>query len=251
MKNNYYILLLKSILLIVIFAGCQGCQIASSVKQFEASSDPYQGSTYKTVLMKWTNEACIYRGLDLELMTSATFKSPEFREAYANEYVRTYNLTSEEKEKLIKDQKQAFLIYNDFIMSAYVPDKKWNDFNKKDSIWKIYLNAGNETKIKPLEIRKIKKIDAVLTHFFPYINTWESIYLVRFPVKLQGTDKNKIDDTSSKIKFVITSVLGTTEMVWNITRINRKSEAQNSKLETNPNTKCSNVQNCRSSLESD
>jgi len=67
---------------------------------------------------------------------------------------------------------------------------------------------------------------------------------------LQGTDKNIIDDTSSKIKFVITSVLGTTEMVWNITRINRKSEAQNSKLETNPNTKCSNVQNCRSSLES-
>jgi len=168
MKNNYYILLLKSILLIVIFAGCQGCQIASSVKQFEASSDPYQGSTYKTVLMKWTNEACIYRGLDLELMTSATFKSPEFREAYANEYVRTYNLASEEKEKLIKDQKQASLIYNDFIMSAYVPDKKLNDFNKKDSIWKIYLNAGNETKIKPLEIRKIKKIDAVLTHFFPY-----------------------------------------------------------------------------------
>ena len=197
MQTNYYILLLKSILLIVILAGCQGCQIVSSVKQIEASSDPYQGSTYKAVLMKWTSEARIYRGLDLELMTSATFKSPEFREAYANEYDRTYKL------------------YNDFIMSAYVPDKKWNDFNKKDSIWKIYLNAGNEKKIKPLEIRKIKKIDAVLTHFFPYINTWESIYLVRFPVKLPGTDKNIIDDTCSNIKIVITSVLGTTEMAWN------------------------------------
>ncbi len=200
----------------VILAVCSGCQIASSVKQIEASSDPYQGSTYKAVLMKWTSEARIYRGLDLELMTSATFKSPEFREAYANEYARTYKLDREEKEKLIKDQKQASLIYNDFIMSAYVPDKEWNDFNKKDSIWKIYLNASNGKKITPLEIRKIKKINAVLTHFFPYINTWESIYLVRFPVKLPGTDKNIINDTCSNIKIAITSVLGTTEMVYRL-----------------------------------
>ncbi len=216
LKPKYNIFILKSILLIVILAVCQGCQIVSSVKQFKASSDPYQGSTYKAVLMKWTSEAHIYRGLDLELMTSVTFKSPEFREAYANEYARTYKLSRKEKEKLIKDQKQVSLIYNDFIMSAYVPDKEWNDFNKKDSIWKIYLNAGNEKKITPLEIRKIKKIDAVLTHFFPYINTWESIYLVRFPVKLQGTDKNIIDDTCSNIKIVITSVLGTTEMVYRL-----------------------------------
>ncbi|MBU4184651.1 MAG: hypothetical protein KKC23_00305 [Proteobacteria bacterium] len=171
MKTNHYILLLKSILLIVILAVYQGCQIVSSIKQLEASSDPYQGGTYKAVLMKWTSEARIYRGLDLELMTSATFKSPEFREAYVDEYDRAYNPSREEKEKLIKDQKEASLIYNDFIMAAYVPNKKWNDFNKKDSIWGIHLNVGNEKKIKPLEIRKIKKIDAFITLFFPYINT--------------------------------------------------------------------------------
>ena len=216
MKTNYYIFILKSILLLVALGLCQGCQIVSSVKQLEASSDPYQGSNYKAVVMKWTSEASIYRGLALELMSSATFKSPEFREAYANEYARTYKLSREEKEKLIKDQKEASLIYNDFIMAAYVPDKKWNDFNKKDSIWEIHLNAGNGKKIKPLEIRKIKKIDAKLTHFFPYINTWQSIYLVRFPVKLPGTNKNIIDDTCSNIKIVITSVLGTTEMAWNL-----------------------------------
>ncbi|MCJ7616813.1 MAG: hypothetical protein MUO43_09795 [Desulfobacterales bacterium] len=222
MKINYYIIFLKSILLIVILTVCQGCQIVAPVEQLvapvkklEASSDPYRGGTYKAALIKWTSEVRIYRGLDLELKASATFKSPEFREAYANEYVRSYNLNREEKEKLIKDQKEASLIYNDFIMAAYVPDKKWNDFNKKDSIWKIHLNAGNGKKIKPLEIRKIKKIDAVISHFFPYINTWQSIYLVRFPVKLPGTDKNIIDDTWSNIKMVITSVLGTTEMVWN------------------------------------
>ncbi len=215
MKINYYIIFLKSILLIVILTVCQGCQIVSSVKQLEASSDPYQGSNYKAVVMKWTIEARIYRGLALELMSSATFKSPEFREAYVNEYARTYKLSREEKEKLIKDQKEASLIYNDFIMAAYVPDKKWNDFNKKDSIWKIHLNAGNGKKIKPLEIRKIKKIGAVFTHFYPYINTWDLIYLVRFPAKLPGTDEKIIDDTWSNIKIVITSVLGTTEMVWN------------------------------------
>ena len=60
--------------------------------------------------------------------------------------------------------------------------------------------------------QRIKKLDALIAHFFPYMKEWESVYLVRFPLNMPGTNKNIIDDN---FKIIITSVLGTTEMVWN------------------------------------
>ena len=199
---------------IIIITLCLGCRVFEPVERLKESYDPYHGGQYKASLTDWSREARIYRGLGVELIATATFKSSKFRDAYSNEYARTYKLTGSEKTKLLKDQKNAALAYNDFLLAAYVPDKKLNDFNKKDSIWKIYLTVGKGGLLKPLEIRKIKKVDAVITHFFPYITPWESVYLVRFPVISPAAGKSMIDGGAEHIKLIITGVLGSAEMVW-------------------------------------
>ncbi len=200
-----------SLTLFMVFGGCRGF---ATMVRFQKSSDPYKGSDYKVALTNWNREARIYRGFDLELIAAATFKSSRFINAYAAEYARAYKLTEAEKNQLIKDQKEAADSYNDFILAAYVPNKKWNDFSEKNSIWKIYLTSDGRKLVKPAEIRKIKKIDAVTSHFFPYITPWKSIYLVRFPVKFPGTSKTVIDDSTTCIKLMITSVVGSAEMEW-------------------------------------
>lgn len=197
----------------VIFL-CLGCRVFEPIERIKVSHDPYNGGQYKAALKDWSREARIYRGLDVELIAAATFKSSKFRDAYSNEYARAYKLTDSEKIKLLKDQKNAALAYNDFLLVAYVPDKKLNDFNKKDSIWKIYLTAGKSGLLNPLEIRKIKKVDAVTTHFFPYITPWKSVYMVRFPATSPAAGKSIVDSGAENIKLVITSVLGSAEMVW-------------------------------------
>ncbi|MDI6686743.1 MAG: hypothetical protein QME06_00820 [Desulfobacterales bacterium] len=191
--------------IIVIFF-CLGCRAFGPIERLKESYDPYHGGQYEAALKDWSREARIYRGLDVQLIADATFKSFKFRNAYSNEYARAYKLTDSEKTKLLKDQKNAALAYNDFLLVAYVPDKKFNDFNKKDSIWKIYLTDGKGKMVNPLEIRKIKKVDAVTTHFFPYITPWKSVYMVRFPTTSTAADK--------PIKLIITSVLGSAEMIW-------------------------------------
>jgi len=188
-----------------------GCQAFEPIKQLQESSDPYHGGSYRSEFDKWTREARIYMGLDVKLIASATFKSSQFRNAYSTEYARIHRLTSAEKEKFIKDQREAAAAYNDFVLASYVPDKKWNDFSKKDSIWKIYLTAGKSKLLKPVEIRKIKKINAVTGHFFPFISPWKSVYLVRFP----ADDKTIVDGEALDIKLIVTGVFGSAEMVWN------------------------------------
>ena len=188
-----------------------GCQAFEPIKRLQESSDPYHGSSYKSEFDKWTREARIYVGLDVKLIASATFKSSQFRDAYSTEYVRIHRLIGAEKEKFVKDQREAAAAYNDFVLAAYVPDKKWNDFSKKNSIWKIYLTVGESKRLKPVEIRKIKKVSAVTGHFFPFISPWKSVYLVRFP----ADDKTIVDGSALDIKLIITGVFGSAEMVWN------------------------------------
>lgn len=214
MLKYYKIFSVKIFLAIIVITLCLGCRVFEPVERIKESYDPYYGGQYKATLTDWSREARIYRGLGVELIATATFKSSEFRDAYSNEYARAYKLTGSEKTKLLKDQKNAALAYNDFLLAAYVPDKKLDDFHKKDSIWKIYLTVGKDGLIKPLEIRKIKKVDAVTTHFFPYITPWKSVYLVRFPAISPATGKALIDGGAENIKLIITSVLGSAEMVW-------------------------------------
>ncbi len=213
MLKYYKTFSVKIFLAIIIITLCQGCRVFEPVERLKESYDPYHGGQYKAALIDWSREARIHRGLGVELIANATFKSSKFRDAYSNEYARAYKLTGSEKTKLLKDQKNAALAYNDFLLAAYVPDKKLDDFHKKDSIWKIYLTVGKGGLLKPLEIRKIKKVDAVTTHFFPYITPWKSVYLVRFLAISPAAGKAVID-RDANIKLIITSVLGSAEMVW-------------------------------------
>lgn len=197
--------------ILVLFTGCQG---VTSLQWLKQTSDPYKGGPYRLALSDWTRQTRIYRGLELELIVDGTFQSHQFRSAYATEYIRAYKLVGTEKEKLIQAQKDASNYYHDFFIAVYVPEKKMNDFSAGDSIWRLYLSVDGKDQIQPIEIRKIKKIDAIIRHFYPYMTPWKSLYLVRFPVKAPGTSTKVIGEETVSIKLIITSVLGDAEMVW-------------------------------------
>ena len=194
----------------IMFQACAGFK---AVKQIKASDDPYQGGNYQPVFNTWTREARIYRGLDLEMLVAATYKSVQFRRAYAEEYARIYHLGTQETLKAARDQQQPGPESIDFLIAVYVPDKKQADFSRSDSIWQIYLAQNNAKRLKPYEIRKVKKIDARLRHFFPYITPWKSVYRVRFLAEENKTMAAK-DGQSAPTTLVITGVRGSASLHW-------------------------------------
>lgn len=205
----------KLFILLLIPLVISACGTMGAVEQLYDAQDPYRGSPYIDALDRWTRKARIYAGgLDLELIVAATFKSAAFREAYTAEYARAYRLSRAETEKMMKDQRDAAVSHNDFIVSAFVPEKRWNDFNETDAIWKLYLTPDGIKRIKPLEVRKIKAADATVTHFFPYVSPWDVVYRVRFPATLPEAAPPRTGDGSSGLKLVFTSVRGTAEMDW-------------------------------------
>ncbi|MDY6954168.1 MAG: hypothetical protein SWE60_21900 [Thermodesulfobacteriota bacterium] len=188
-----------------------GC---ARVSRFVASADPYHSATYKGVYEKWTRQCRIHRGLEVVLIASATFKSEEFRKAYTEEYAKAHRLGPEEEERLLRDQVKAVPLGHDVIVAVFVPDKKWNDFDKADATWRLYLvNDWNE-RVAPVEVRRLKRGDPVLSHFFPYITPHKSAYAVRFPYNAPGGDQPFLRGAAHRATLIITSVLGTAEMHW-------------------------------------
>lgn len=198
-------------ILVVTAAGC------GPVGRFVKSEDPYRTGDYLRTFEQWTREARIYRGFDMELIVSATFKSPDYRRAYAKEYAQTYLLSDEEERKFERDQLKAAEEFHDLVMAAFIPDDKWNDFEKKHSSWKICLVNDKNDRLSPVEIRKLSKKDPVIGQFFPYVSPWRQVYALRFPVKVRGRAEDFIGPDTRSITLTVTGVRGTCEMVWGLT----------------------------------
>lgn len=193
-----------------------GCQSMAPIENTDQSADPYRGGDFAAVSAQWTREARIYRGFDVELIAAATFKTASFRKAFTDEYERVFLLTESQKNKLLKDQTDAAELYHDFLLAAFVPEKKWNDFDKKGSIWKIYLTTGDQRHLEPVEIRRVRKVDAIIGHFYPFVTPWKVVYQVRFPRVYPGTEEPVISSRTTTVSLVFTGVQGTTAMQWHL-----------------------------------
>ena len=189
----------------------------SSIGRFvESSKNPYRTKSYKEICDQWTREARIHQGLEVELIVSATFKSETFRRAYAQEYGKVFRLTSEETEQFIEDQLQLARQSHEFVVASFVPEKKWDEFDKPQSMWKLYLVNDRNERVEPLTVEKCKAQDATVSYFFPDVTPWKSVYIVRFPCKVPETDQPLVGENTKSITLVITSVLGTAETHWNL-----------------------------------
>jgi hypothetical protein len=196
---------------IVMVSGCTGIKNQETAGQLSVSDNKM---TYRDVMDAWTQEGRIYDGLLTKLISKVTFKSAAFRQAYTDEYARLYNIEGPEYDKLLVDERNDAAKYHDFMIAAYVPEKKWDDFSKETSIWKIYITRDPLEQIRPLEIRKQKKKDPIIDHFYPYMTAWKSVYHVRFPAFDPKTGSQHMGDPHEALTLVMTSVIGSVEFKW-------------------------------------
>jgi hypothetical protein len=191
-----------SLLLLPFFLTCtQSRRIYS-----ELSDTEYTSVAYRSTLDRWTRKASIHKGLGTELLVTATYKAEEFRRAFAREYGRLYMQTPQENQKMIDDQVSAAKDYDDFIVAIYTPEREWDDFAERDSLWKVYLIRDGRLRLEPLEIRKVKKDRILSESFYPFISPWSTVYDFRF--------KKEDQYASRSLELILTSPSGLATLKW-------------------------------------
>lgn len=201
-------------LVCVAFFGCKGFGPIRGIG-YDLSN------RYKKELNNWTRQAEIYNNFDLVLSLAATYQSEAFRAAYVEEYVTVYGLKEVAREKKLSDHLEAAASTYEFLFAVHVQSNHWDDFQMKGSIWKIFLELNNAKRLNPLEIIKLKKTDAVINHFYPYVTPWKSIYRVRFSKSLMKDPAKSGQTLPDKIKLVITGVPGRAELRWKVAELKK------------------------------
>ncbi len=101
--------------------------------RYDASGTDLKPDDYKHVFSSWTRHNRMYEGLENKVFVTGTFLTPEMREA-----VRvTYPDLVGHGGLLTRDELAAAPSRDvTFFVSMYTADRKWNDLQTPNSIWK-------------------------------------------------------------------------------------------------------------------
>jgi len=161
---------------------------------------------YLQALQHWTRSQIVYSQFETKARIEATLRSPEFNRSYHREYSRIYQLSADEREKGEEMRAATASDFTEFIFYAYIPNRVENDFDRRGSIWSIFLINGKGEKIAPAEVRRIDPVTPLVTGFFPYGNPHYGIfYRLRFSQQQTGRG-------DGPLKLVFTSVIGKVEL---------------------------------------
>ena len=180
--------------------------VSVTPKVFGASEE---GLKYKDALKKYHRHGEFFnaKNLHAHIVWDVVYKSPEFRESAARTYAKYYRLTEAELDALLQRERLEAEKGEEFIVVLYTYDRKWNDLEKEDSIWRIRAEVGSQAH-EPMSIQKVKPTP-IERFMYPYMRPWTTMYSVRFPRGILGPDAFALD---------LFGVLGHQDLKWEFSK---------------------------------
>ena len=200
-KSVYLLRLPAGLFLLAMCVLMTGCAVYDTITEEDLSEE------YRVVLSRWTSEAKVYKDFASILQASATFKSVPFRRAYVRKYARDYQLTPAEANEMLKQQLEMARHHLEFVVSVSGSTKQEYDLSTGDTPWRVFLEGLPGERLKPFEIRPVKKKTAKLEGFYPYISPWARVYHIRFTAPAEMP-------RAGDLNLVVTGVLGAARLVY-------------------------------------
>lgn len=164
-------------------------------------------SEYDAALDKWTREQKVYQSLETRLLVNATYKSGAFRDAWVDENARRQVLSDADRDELKRREHDAADSYHEFFFAAYTQESRWNDFSRRDSIWRLRLFDDKGGSVEPLVVTRVKQDDPITRAFYPYFSLWGRGYVVKFP-------RAGLAEDSKTLRLQMTSAIAAAELEY-------------------------------------
>jgi len=171
---------------------------------------------YTKVIEKWSSDGTVYRGIESRLILHATYRGLEFREAYAREYGERYRLEGYRIEKLVEQEGAEYERAEEFFLAVSSPNERWNDLDRSESVWRLYLKNDSGERVEPVTIRRVDEESPLFREFYPKLDQWSRGYIVTFPKYGETGEVPLINDDTRRFTLVITGALGHTEIEWRV-----------------------------------
>ncbi len=175
------------IIFIILLTGC-------SIVTRNAASNNFKKAIHDNM-----KRISIEKDFSLVLSMDIIHINEQVRKAYVDEYAKLYLLSKNDKEKMLEQQKEQSKEWEAFYLIVYTAPNIESSLDSNDSIWKLYLESDNQIE-SPESVNEINSQRDLIKGFFPWISSWDTVYLVRF--------KKQRNEYKTGIKFIITGILG-------------------------------------------
>jgi hypothetical protein len=166
---------------------------------------------YREVLARYSGQAEIYARLDTHLFAGATFLTWPMREARAMRLASFKAMTDPERAALLLAERDAHQAAHEVVLGVWVVDSRFDDFDRKDSIWRVALVSGT-TEVLPQTIERVGRVDLNLRALYPYMGEFWVAYRVRFPRVLPDGGA-VVPPGTQAVTLRLASTLGKAELV--------------------------------------
>jgi hypothetical protein len=183
----------------------------------------YKADEYAKVLKRWTRQRRIIKHFDTNLEVNVTYFSAEMAAVHAAQHAQDYRLSRGERRRFLAKRLSEVGARHEFLMAASTADPAWNDFDRKETIWRLTLVDDRGTRVTPLVVSNISVTEVHRVHF-PYVTVFHRLYHVLFPRQVGG--RPFITAKSRWFKLVIASPLGDTELAWFVTEHDRGGKGE-------------------------
>jgi len=179
--------------------------------------DPQLEGEYGMALKKWTRKVALYSGLETRAFVRMVYLSPEFVNAQALELS---HMRAE-----LPDQAAATLAHlraeyrqPSFFAVVYIPDKTANDWNQKDSVWRLALSMGIGER-PPDSVRRYEvPFNAEIRALYPYLDDYSVGYLIHFPDPAPSPSSKAAAELFAPVEaqFIAAGALGRMMFRWRL-----------------------------------
>ena len=192
-----------------------GCSAGPPVVSFAPPVRDYSEQDYKKTRQSWTRNAQIIKTLDTTLRVHATCYSPEFIAAYVAMNAHMFKLSAAARTQLARQLNDEGTKSYSFMVAAATSDFRWNDFERKETIWRVGLVNDRQEQVVPVEIKAAKEISATTVELFPYVDSFYRVYQIRFPKTLPD-GRPLIGEETHHFVLRFAGPLGLAELVWRL-----------------------------------
>jgi hypothetical protein len=172
--------------------------------------DPHLEGEYGMALKQWTRTVALYSGLETRAFVRLVYLSPQFVEAQAKQLSKMRAELPDQAaatlQKLRDDNRNPT-----FFAVTYIPDKTANDWQNKDSVWRIALNLGYGEQ-SPTSVTRFEPLfNAELRALYPYLDDYSVAYRIQFPqprAPAASPGGQQVNFTPTEATVVIAGALG-------------------------------------------
>ncbi len=173
----------------------------------------YAAEDYDQVHQRWTRADKLIKELETTLNVHATWFSPDFAAAYVARNAHIFKLSQARRraldQRLAQEREGSYTFY----VGAATFDFKWNDFDRRKSVWNITLINNHGEQVSPLDIKRSGPVTPVSTSFFPYLNKFSVAYHLHFP-KVLPDGRPLIRPGTDRLTLRFAGPLGLAQLHW-------------------------------------